>query len=494
MSSVTGIVEFMEVAQGASSSDYLKIERGGLTLGQTSCLDYFRCLSAAEVEENRKAWGIFAAVARKTYGEERLSRLCVRYQFDLEQTANSGQPLLRWHIDMVTLGAVADLRTTDIEKVAKKSLALLNATGIQQEVERLNPHSTISREVQAKGLQWYFFADLVSMDQERLHLMQNLGNIPNPDGYYERLAKSIANLELEPKMLLPALTLTGEIDFYEVYCEINRGKGLGAYALRPISKSSTLQPLLVFSPSKILLNREDSFQTWLNDCEENIGSTGYLDAREALQALMKDDRFKPEGQKIILIGASLGGTQAQMFLKDHWRQIEKAVFFNDPSVQASLAEALAEEINGEPETGKNRMKMVVYRSVYSDRKKGDITHFGGKKHVGEGICNPDFEVRVVEVQPVGSDSLSIFEMHAGRHIDGTTPIQSKTVFEGKEAQIELDNAKRGDEVLWYEGLRLCLGPRFLYYIIYGVWSVLRTISDFFGIEIFKKKRTITSEN
>lgn len=157
------------------------------------------------------------------------------------------------------------------------------------------------------------------MDQQRCNLYHGVGDliskdplIPRLHPYYSRLGMGIiSKLETDQKFkdigtLIPVpADIPGQVNYYKVFDIVSYG-GLSAIALVPVSKDSSLPPLLTFRCTQQTLSGTDSILSVLNDVEKNIGESGYRNSKAKLDALMQNLEFT-KGGKINVICYSLGG-------------------------------------------------------------------------------------------------------------------------------------------------------------------------------------------
>ncbi len=435
-------------------------------------------------KDHERAWQAFRRAVVETYGEERARLLYAESNVNIDREEQAGRPLCKRHIEQICI-ASEHVRASDIEKLSRARAAWLPLEAIRSVVQRLVPYRYpigLEAELLDGGPSEFgahFFRNQRLMNKERVVLLRTLAQL-SPYSFIERMTKTLANRELTPGLVLPAPGLDGKQDFYVVHEKICQ-EGLVAYALKPLSKFSYLKPLIVFRPTQFSLQGEDAPQSWLNDLDTRIGHRGYLAAKSDFARLMADPSFCAEGEKVEIAGYSLGGSHAQLFLKDHWKQVSKASFFNDPSVDSKTAEAFAEEINRSPVTGKQELSLVLYRT------KGDIAHCIGEKHIGWGVHHPGVNIEIIELDSVEKKIFSRGYLHALRFFDNTRQRFVAALYGAHESHHHLDNALRGPEVKYWEPRRL----RGRWLVLSFVWTLHQInswIHKQFGSSLFRYTR------
>lgn len=478
--------------------------------------------SAIERDINRRTWTAFENAIRNTCPDKRVfalrcDRIRQRYQVNFEAAKEQGAPLLVDHIDRVAVGC-ARVFMEDIRMLLNgESARDLSRDALAGHVDTLQQGiSYIGNCAPAHEIRGgpdtcadLFYYDPFKWDRKRVHLSQNIGELVwnghriHDLPWVERMVKVFTSLEMEEGEVIPAVDPQGGIDYYEVYRKIGTGDGLVAYALRPITRDSTLTPSLYFRPSQISLVSEDTVETWFNDCEGEIGKTGYDAAHPLFEELMRDPYFR-QNQKIRLVGYSLGGSQGQRFFCRFWRDIWQAIFFNDPSIDEATATSNRDEImNYEREEGEASPfpEVHIYRTRASDNAdEGDIVDYAGRMHIGCGIRRDDFKLYLSEFRnaPARRTRMSPgFGPHshrAGEPVHRELNPELPFAFEGDELHRQLDNFQRGENIAWYERTRLFWGTQVLYRVIYGLYIGIKTILSCFGVRIFRSSRREASNN
>jgi len=261
--------------------------------------------------------------------------------------------------------------------------------------------------------------------------------------------------------------------------------GLVAYALKPVSSFSLLRPLIVFRPTSTTLAAHDAPQTWLTDFELHIGSSGYLAAKSELSAVMTDSDFCPPGKKVDVTGYSLGAVHTQRFLADHWKRVESAFCFNGPSVESSLAEKFASEVNATPPSSEE-----ASFSIQVFRTRDDLAHQVGDKHIGWGVSHPKVRREVLEVDFVERPIDTRFSVrpYLARHVhlfllDRSSPFVAQR-HQKETIDKHLDNTSFGSAGKYWEGLRVTMGSLFLYPLLLAVHKVAFFSHKYFHISLF----------
>jgi hypothetical protein len=476
---------FVETSKKAGVDDRLVFSPTGIQL--KPCQNWYSLdslLNSDEIkQENAKAWQVFRRTILDTYGETRVQRICKKYNLDLDRNEQEGKPLQRKHIEMICIGA-EQVFVADIKSQTHLKAKWLPPEEIAEIMMRLNPFPyTCEEEFSADRLDGgptescaLVSHDPYLMDKEKVILLRDLSKL-SPRPFLERLTKTLANRELEKGMVLRVPGLHGREDFYKVYQKI-AGEGLVAYALKPLSSYSHLKPMLIFRPTQASIVGEDAPQSWLNDLEAQIGRLGYEATKTQFDSLMTDSSFCRPDQKIEVAGYSLGGTHAQLFVADHWKQVSKASFFNDPSVDSQTAEEFAAKVNAAPEKGETQLSLEIYRT------KGDVAHYVGEKHIGWGITHPEVDVDVIELDSVEEKFLSRLTLHAVRFFDQPRHEFVAARYGNEEINRHLDNAERGPEVAYWENLRRW-GGCFLAPLVRMLYKITRFTHQHWGISPFR---------
>jgi hypothetical protein len=515
--------DFFKAAHSATAIDPIGVSDGG----EVSLVDvdreglyctYGLCTSITDEERafNQRVWGVFEKAVNEAYVHKpalqaRVDRLCRRYGIDFNLAKEGNIPLLADHVQKVGVGATR-LFVQDLIAFAGENIDLYNLS--REEIQKImgslrgphliaNPSSIDHVRGGPDECEDMVVFDPYRLDKKLAQLLEKVDDLLEQDSshiidfpYIDRIAKVATSLELEVGQIIPAPVLVDgrtQIDYYEVYRKIGTGDGLVAYALKPIAKDSKLPPSLYFRCTQITLVAEDAPESWFNDCEENIGLTGYRAAHGIFADLMKDERFVKKGEKIRLCGYSLGSTQASRFLVDFWQQVNEAILINGPSLDLETATRFRDAINALPKvTEKGRepsLKMQIYRN------KGDISSYAGNKHVGWGVeLDRGVTVRLTEF---GNIPHVEYGRVLGNH--STRPeepmlrdkynIEQIDYFELEQLTVQLDNFARGDDVAWYERTRLFWGTRVLYMLVYGIYLLAKGILSCFGVELFRSSRS-----
>lgn len=437
--------------------------------------------------ENKAAWRCFQQAIQS---HPRCQEICRRYQFHIDRHITRGDPFLPEYAEMFAIG-VADVHLMDLILEPGESLSSLYPWDITtrmdalrglspqefaQKVEALNVARFIPANPPRDRWHQFFIPDHFRKDQHRLRMLQNVPRLPQRDAFLELLCKKVVQHEMDKGTLVPAPSPQGGIEYYEVVKKVGSGAGLVAYMFKPVSVHSTLKPLLIFRPTQFHLSSEDAVPTLLNDLERNIGHTGYLAAKPALNELMRN----PEYQDIEAAGFSLGGVHLQRFLVDHHAQVTRATFFNDPSIDVHTAAEYAERVNQLPLD--KRISLVFYRAI------GDRCHYFGHHHVGKGVTNPNVDMRLVEIYYDRRHVTTARALHSEPMLQDPGSYVAVT-YRGEELQTHLDTSLRGVEVAWYENLRQSMGGQILFALLELIYNVVKAILDLFGYELFRSSLT-----
>ncbi len=477
-------VAFGQRAYNAPEVQHLVLDEGD-RLGL--CLGKHRRLQLAEIQQqNRRTWRVFARCLRDVIGESKVQKICSRFHFNIQKMEKEGLPLLAKHIELFSIGA-SRVMTHDIKRRSpQQRLRDLSVLQIQKRMRISNPIPILGWSLDplkipgtpTTFLSWFLYNPLL-MDKETQLLLSDVADLSSSE-WKERACKCIINRELEEKQIIPAPGENGNVEYYKVYRRI-ACKGLFAYALKPIGSDSTLKPFLIFRPSQLALSNEDAIDTYLNDLETNIGRMGYMAARSSLNLLMNDPKFCPANKKIEVGGYSLGGTQAQRFIAEHWRKVFSATFYNDPSLEGELAQRFAQEVNNSPRFV-GPLRLNIFRTT------GDIAHYVGEKHLGWGLRHSDVSVQLLEFDHQ-NQKISLPDLHAQRVFDSSCRDYHVTVHNPDELDAYLDNEHRGPAVFWYEKMRRYWGPT-VFWLLLGLREVIKFFSALSGIQILRSsKRT-----
>ncbi len=446
-----------------------------------------RSIERERQEINIRTWTIFSEALKEYLGEKRFQRICEYYDVDVDSYIENGTPLLARHIEIFGVGA-SILYTEDLKETSEDKLRRYTPEQLAEKIKGLNVVDYIGNTVKMSSLRGhptegnaFFYYNRYLNDKERVQLTSDIAEIETPRRYYERLSKAIASKEIHDKSILGAPTYDGSIDYYKVYRTIADGNGLVGYALKPISETSKLDPLIVFRSTPLYPSAIDVRETWLNDLDSTIGERGYQSAKEALSDLMTNSKFCPEGKKAVVLGFSLGGTHGQFFVADHWPKVKEGYFFCDPSIDEATADAFAEAVN-EKEEGEVDLTLHIFRT------RGDIVHLGGVKHLGFGVKHPEM-IELVEIIPDQNVDISIARLHGTRFFDDPGIDFVEKVYEGEELQKELYNTLRGNFTVWVERIRYFLGSYILAPCLFFLTNTINWITSWFGFKVFRSSQS-----
>ncbi|MBS3904701.1 MAG: hypothetical protein KGZ39_05190 [Simkania sp.] len=436
-----------------------------------------------------RTWEIFLQAANTQFGVNKVKHIFTRYGINTQTMIQQARPLLAKHVHMLEVG-VSCVHREDLDRYAgsARNSSLLAPSRIQQLIHkhipvpcnRLNvaPFQLSGTPTSTKA---FFFHDPHLMDQEMQLLFSDIGNLPHRYAYLERLCKGIIPRELPVGMLVPAPDPSGHkgaLDYYEIYDVITTGDGLVAYAFKPLSKSSRLQPMILFRGSPYHLSGNDVLETWLNNMQKNIGWLGYQSSRGKLAKLAHDTDFCGKNQRITVGGFSLGGAFAQLFTADHPERIAEAIFFNDPSIDAETADMFSAKIN-------SMKKLPTSMKVRIFRTKGDFVHYANEKHLFCDVHHPQIDIRLTEIEP--KPNLTTKQRHGWRHFDCAIPgnYTERVFTRSGDLDQKLNNAKRGEEVLWYERVRLFFGSYLIFPVFYILSRIFQYIEQKTGLAVLR---------
>ncbi len=429
-------------------------------------------------EDNQRTWQIFCRALNEIWGPDKFRRIWERYRLSPSVLRGPLTP------ELVRIFSIAESRVlaSDVKRTQSpaRNLRSMSRDEITTALRAVQPLGMVGAYINPyriggppRSYADWFFHNPVSMDDELRHLLSDVAGLAE-DAYFERLAKTVVNRELQVGQIIPA----PEGDYYRVYRKITSGDGLIAYALKSAARDSSRKPLLLFRPSQFALSNEDAFATYREDMAPHIAKAAYAAVQPAILALRDDPKFRRPGELITLLGYSLGGACSQRALQDLHSVVDRAIFKSDPSIDAATAEAFASTMNAMP-----RREYPLVLQIY--RTLGDPCHCVGEKHIGWGVTHPDVSVQLYEVDP-DNRAVSAFRLHALRvHENVTTFPYRMTVHSDPEAlNNRLDNSTRGPEVAWYEATRKVWG-KFVRVALAAVLMMFRFLHDLTGIRILR---------
>lgn len=482
MSNALTFSSFVQASQGLTDYSPLTLEGDKLSFRSWGVKDYF----IQPQEQNRKVVQAFKEVLLAHYGQRRVDRICRKYHLDIDSLIKTGSPLLPSHIDTISIG-VSEVFTKDLCEEGGSKAKWLTPQQIHAKVEKLREHAFTKENDRFSFWRLPIISSLIrgsllSFDQKKSMLWPKLSGI-SYQTYVETLSKRIGGLEPEDGSLIPAPSSQGT-DYFKVYKRIVKD-GLVAYALKPVSSFSLLRPLIVFRPTSTTLAAHDAPQTWLTDFELRIGSSGYLEAKNELSALMADPDFCPPGKKVDVTGYSLGAVHTQRFLADQWKRVDRAFCFNGPSVESSLAEKFARDVNATPSSSEE-----AAFSIQVFRTRDDLAHQVGDKHIGWGVSHPKVHREVLEVDFIERPMETRFSVrpYLTRHVhlfllDRSSPFVAQR-HQKESIDMQLDNTSFGSAGKYWEGLRVTLGSLFLYPLILVIHKVALFSHKYFHVSLF----------
>ncbi len=487
MSAILRMNHFVEAAKQAHiapTSQYLHASAGSVAVTPMNLPSSF---SEQAKTQNCKTWEIFQESLINIIGQHKFDWICHRYRAKLNFTGmkKSGAPLLPKHVELFSVGA-AQVLNRDIKAKFPGKIRALTREQLKERIAQIQPFPILgeckdpTKMTGAPGTTFaHFFHDKLLMDKEKQMLFSDVEKMSLP-AYRERLTKIITNRELIEGQIIPAPGHDGHVDYYKVYRKVATGDGLVAYALSPATNNSTLKPLIVFRPSQWALSNEDTFETYLNDVQLNIGEMGWKGAAAEFEKLMSDPHFRRNNEKISISGYSLGGAQAQRFLAVHADHVSYAVFYNDPSVDDETAEKFAQRMNSMGRRGEP-LNIQIFRM------KGDFCDYIGGKHLGWGVDHPDVNIQLMEGN-FDDKKAAAFKLHSHRVFDNTTfPYYMQRYDDTQQLFDRLDNSKRGPDVLWYERMRRIWG-KVTFASIYSLSVVVKFISWALGVRILRSSK------
>lgn len=465
--------EFHTLAGKAKDSSTLYLDGSGSDINLT-----LKAPNKTEINHTR-TWNHFLEAANDLYGEKSVKRIFERYAVDPKHLSEQNSPLLAKHVHMLELGATL-LRKKDLKHLLGSDTSISSLERFLAERSPQKPSNVDTSRLMGGPTTWsgFFFHDRYLMDKELHLLFSDVADL-SWEAYIERLCKSVLPRELPLGLIVraPNPQARGSSDFYEIYDIITVGDGLVAYAFKPLDKDSALEPMIGFRGSPFHFSAVDILETWMNNLQKYIGWLGFQTARGKLAKLAHDFNFCPEKKGMTVAGFSLGGNHAQLFTTDHYDRISSAIFFNDPSIDAETADLFATKINAT-----RKLRHAIKAKIF--RTEGDVANYAGQKHAFCGVEHPQVDVELTVIKP--DKELTASQCHGWKHFDTKGEVNhTKRVYtDPDDLERELDNAKRGPEVEWYENVRL-VGSYFIYPFFY-VWNrTFHFLEDITGIPVVR---------
>lgn len=474
---------------------------------------------------NRRTWAAFKSALIEWFPKTRRYFISARYNVDPVELERSGSSLQRRQVEYFGVGAETVFTYNLSEKLRVEASwwpfrpALSDCTPdhlFKLHQEAVRPHF-VGKEVdpsQVSGAPHTthenLTTDLFERDRQRAILYRGVAdltshdpNIPRNHPYYSRLCMGIISLlETDPKLkdleiVIPAPgAQEGKLDYYKVHEIVSHG-GLTAVALVPISKHSSLEPILAFRCTKQTFAQDQAVSSMLNDLEVDIGRSGYEASRQALNELVKDPKFA-QGKKFKVLCYSLGGAHATYFMQEHWRKVSEFIGFNITGCEASVVESLAKEMNDLPEHD-------IPPPISLHRNVGDWVNKAGRKHIGWGLKHPKSRIQLMEwtIKGLPIPEESVYDpvhLHRWLVIHGVRPMDSVrtdelehplagtrwkyryNVYRGPTVCTPLLDTYKRDGGLENKRLEV---HQFLYKLIQGFYSFVDFIIRAFGFELFK---------
>ncbi|HEY2811620.1 MAG TPA: hypothetical protein VGJ00_09565 [Rhabdochlamydiaceae bacterium] len=483
MSALTVLRQFETAAYDAQKA-HLKSPLVYRLDGQVVCDS---SASAKDKKLHQDTWRVFIDRVKNVLGEPKYQWICRRYKINPERMQALGKPLLSAYVELFSIGA-SQIFTRDIKRMLPEGSKIKQITRktLCEKFYQAQPFCNILgpylNPTDISGpptvFKAWFMHDLILMDREKQILFSDIQNL-SFSAFLERFCKVIVNRELVEKQIIPVPGVNGQLDFYRVYKKICTGSGLVAYALKPAAADSALNPLLIFRPTQMAPSQEDAFPSYLNDLEPTIGLSGYLGAKASLEQLINDSSFVKPGEMIHIAGYSLGGAHAQLFLADYFPKVSSAYFFSNPSVDRQTAERFAAGIQAS-----NRQEPL---NLYIFRTYKDFVHCAGEMHVGCNVTHPSVNIIVYNVNHE-DHTIDALSQHSFKIFDNSNMnYRMQCVKNPQELFKQLDNSKRGAEVLWYERMRQIWG-RVAHFLLSILHTLLTAIKKLLAIKILRSSQ------
>ncbi len=353
-------------------------------------------------DENKRTIACVKKYLIDEMGQDRLSRICARYNLDLDRMEKKGNPLLSRDLAKIITG-VHDVKMQDLEDIiqaAKKSEDAwpfyiskdlreplskaatseeLDAATFARLVQELSQETTgvsnLATVPELKGEMWGgapsesmagFISDPFLADRERMALSKE-----NPTDSYETFVHNfvVKTVAREPRlgMLVPAPNhADGTARFYRVGAKIISGGGMVSFVLTPATKDSDLKPIRFYRGTATSPSSIDMSSTLATDMEVDLGRGAYESGKIYNQLLREK-----LGPIPLVSGHSLGSTTAQYALVDD-NDAEEAYLHNGPGIPAEEAERFNQRMR---DTGKEITLRVTDAHT-------DFCSSLGKKHLG----------------------------------------------------------------------------------------------------------------
>ena len=377
-------------------------KKGGFTIRRADSLwDWMiRIISwiyapASYTEENRRTIQCFQRMLAPV-GQERLQRICNRYNIDLAEMEKKGSPLLSRTIAKISVG-LADGQTVDFEKaIAKCKLphsvpifseeldAALQAVSCAEELSASNfaklydalssPSKSfpLPNMPEIKGscptecLAWFSFDQFLA-DRERLGL-QALHPKMNMDAFTRNVCLRVMRRLAPVGALMPAPRRPdGTRQFYRIASRTITGKGFVSYVYVPATRDTNLKTIQFYRGTSTTPGEVDAFSSIITDLEEQIGKTAWKSSK--LYRPFKV--FLPPVE--IVAGHSLGAVLASRDMVKN-RVIQKGVFLSGPGGLTSKKIAQFNE--------RMRQELSAPVTVEIDDANGDFLSAMGGLHLG----------------------------------------------------------------------------------------------------------------
>ena len=455
--------DIVQVSDSAYADDYIHFdEEEGFSSSHELCL-----------ESNQKAWQIYFHKVLHGYGYDRIERVLHRYFQPYENPFWHIQPFRPERVEKIEVGA-AYLTIEDLRKKALgQDLSKMEDTQIFDYLKAINPKPYFGRRIEDIGTQpteedALYDYSLFLAEKETLQLFQQSEEMRKKHAYEELMAKMIAARIPCEGTIFPVPVGDHDVCYFTVHKVVVTGEGLVALAMRPITENGVGKhpPFLVFRGSQMYYTGLDASSSWMNNCEWNIGLSGYTSAKEKLQQLMRDPAFRTPDQRIQVMGFSLGGVHAQRFVCDYIEDVEEAIFFNDLAIEEETTERFARKVNTWPEDHPP-VKFTIYRA------DGDQYAYFGDIHVGKGCDHPAFDLDYIEIFSKIKFPPGGF-LHTYRFLSNQDSCELRT-HKGKEADDKLYFSRQSNFIRYMEFLRKSVGV----FILYPIFLVFRFISKNF---------------
>lgn len=429
-------------------------------------------------EENQRTVACVRRYFVDQLGEERLNRICQRYDIKLE---TDGSPLLSRELAMILTG-IKDVKVDDVDgliQLAGHSMArwptwiprelrwklasvpnsgMLDSATFAKVVEVLSvppgSHSVPELPDPISGgmpTETYgkFFFDPFLADRERLSLVQENKRDQFETFVHNFVARILAR-EMDVGMLIPAPNHpTGRPQFYRVSAKIVTGEGMVSYVLAPATRDTNLKTIRFYRGTMARPSALDAASTVITDLEAELGRTSH-DSGKIYGPLLK----RVFGPIEVAAGHSLGSTQLQYDAVDN-SDLRTIYLYNGPGLPPEEVDRFNERMS--------RPDSAPLHVVIRDSSADSVSSMG-KVHLGFEAPEDKVTIDYREYYPLhdtGAGHAHVMVPHHQHRIYG---------IEGGHTREQLNSLLDHRTIDSFECVREALGPI--------VAKVIEVIRDF----------------